>query len=69
MKSSVIKTVLVVLSGISLMAGCFLLFKYVPFHIDGDKLSMCVMFEAIIAIFTVVCAGYVYDESNKKGKR
>ncbi|MTK53317.1 hypothetical protein [Paludibacter sp.] len=61
-KTSIILAVITAIGGISLMVGCFFLFKHMPWRIDGDKWAMCVMFETIIAIFTLFLFGsFIYD--------
>jgi hypothetical protein len=61
-KTSITLAIITVIGGISLMIGCFFLFKYMPWRVDGDKWAMCAMFEAIIAVLTLLLFGsFIYD--------
>lgn len=61
-KTSIILAIIAVIIGIVLMVGCFFLFKNMPWHITGDKWAMCVMMEAVIAVFTMfISASFIYD--------
>ena len=66
-KTSLILAILTAVGGISLMVGLFFLFKHIPWRIVADKWAMFVMFETIIAVFTLFLFGsFLHDYTKDK---
>jgi len=68
MKKKAMKhAILTAIVGIGLMVGCYSLFRYMPFRIEGDKWGMFFMLETIIGMLTLfISASFLYDITKDK---